>query len=84
LPLLFNFGLEPANGKVQENQVGLKLNGTHQLPFCAADMKLLGDNIDIIKINTQTLIDAGKEDGLEVNTEKTKYILLSSPECRSL
>jgi hypothetical protein len=29
------------------------------------------------KRNTQTLIDASKETGLEVNTEKTKYILLS-------
>jgi hypothetical protein len=29
------------------------------------------------KKNTQTLIDAGKEVGLEVNTEKTKYMLLS-------
>jgi L-lysine 2,3-aminomutase len=32
---------------------------------------------DTIKINTQTLIDASKEVGLEVNTEKTKYMLLS-------
>jgi hypothetical protein len=38
---------------------------------------LLGDDIETIKKNTQTLIDAGKEVGLEVNTEKIKYMLLS-------
>jgi hypothetical protein len=37
----------------------------------------LGDNIDTIKRNTQKLIDASKEIGVEANTEKTKYILLS-------
>jgi hypothetical protein len=36
------------------------------------DVNLLGDNIDIIKKNTEALIDASKEVGLEVNTEKTK------------
>jgi hypothetical protein len=45
----------------------------------ADDVNLLGDNIDMdtIKENTETLIDASKEVGLEVNTEKTKYMLLS-------
>jgi hypothetical protein len=37
----------------------------------------LDDNIDAIKKKTQTLIDASKEVGPEVNTEKTKYMLLS-------
>jgi hypothetical protein len=37
----------------------------------------LEDNIDTIKKNTQTLIDANKEVGLEVNAEKAKYMLLS-------
>jgi hypothetical protein len=54
--------------------VGLKLNGTHQLLAYADDVNLLGDNIDTIKKNTQTLTDASKEVGLEVNTEKTKYM----------
>jgi hypothetical protein len=40
-------------------------------------VNLLGDNIDTIKKNTETLIDAGKEVGLEINVEKTKYMLLS-------
>jgi hypothetical protein len=43
----------------------------------ANDVNLLGDSIDSIKKNTQTLIDASNEIGLEVNTEKTKYMLLS-------
>jgi ribosomal protein S2 len=57
--------------------VGLKLNGTQQLLVYADDVNLLEDNIDSIKKNTETLIDASKVVSLEVNTEKTKYMLLS-------
>jgi hypothetical protein len=57
-PLLFNFALEYVILKVQENQVGLKLNGTHQLPAYTDDVNLLGDNMDTIKKNTETLSDA--------------------------
>jgi hypothetical protein len=38
--------------------VGLKLNRTHQLHAYADDVNLLGDNIETIKKNTETLIDA--------------------------
>jgi hypothetical protein len=42
LKLLCNFALEYVIKKVQENQVGLKLNGTHQLLAYADDVDLLG------------------------------------------
>jgi hypothetical protein len=57
--------------------VGLKLNGTHQLLAYADDVNLLGDNIDTIKKGIVALIDPSKEVGLEINVEKTKYMLLS-------
>jgi hypothetical protein len=63
-PLLFNFALEYAIRKVQKNQKVLKLNGTHQLLAYADDVNLLGDNIDTINRNTETLIDASKKVGL--------------------
>jgi hypothetical protein len=56
-PPLFNFSLEYVIRKVQENQVGLKLNGTHQPLVYADRVKLLGDNMDIIKKNTENLMD---------------------------
>jgi hypothetical protein len=43
----------------------------------ADDVNPLGDNIDTRNKNRETLIDASKEVGPEVNTEKTKYMLLS-------
>jgi hypothetical protein len=64
-PLLFNFALEYAIRKVQEDEVGLKLNGTHQLVAYADDVNLLGDNMDTMKKITETLIDESKEVGLE-------------------
>jgi hypothetical protein len=57
--------------------VGLKLNETHQQLVYADDVNLLGDSIDAITKNLESLIDASKEVGQEVNTEKTKYMLLS-------
>jgi hypothetical protein len=57
--------------------VGVKLNGTHQLLAYADDVNLLGDNIDTIKKNTDILIDASKQVRLEINVDKTKYMLLS-------
>jgi hypothetical protein len=56
--------------------MGLKLNGTHQLLAYVDDVNLLGDNIDTIKKNTDTLTDASKEVRLEIKEDKTKSMLL--------
>jgi ABC-type siderophore export system fused ATPase/permease subunit len=58
----------------QENEVALKLNGVHQL-LVYADVNILRDNIDTIKKNIGTLIDANKEFGLDLDAGKTKYML---------
>jgi len=76
-PLLFNFTLEYAIRRVQVNQDGLKLNGTHQLLAYADDVNMLGGRVHTVKENGEVLIVASKESGLEVNAYRTKYIVMS-------
>jgi hypothetical protein len=76
-PLLFNFALKYAIRKVQANREGLKLNGTHQLLVYADYVYILGGSIHATKKNTEALVVASKEIGLEVNYEKTKYMVMS-------
>ena len=55
----------------------MKLNGTHQLVVYADDVNILGGSVHTIKENTETLVVASKEIGLEVNADKTMYVVMS-------
>jgi len=70
--MLFNFALEYAIRRVQVNQDGLKLNGTHQLLAYADDVNTLGGCIHALKENAEALVAATGEIGLEVNADETK------------
>jgi len=55
----------------------LKLNGTHQLLAYANDVNILGGNIHMLKENTEALVAAIREIGMEVSADKTKYMVMS-------
>jgi len=76
-PLLFNFSLDYAIRRVQVNQNGLILNDTHQLLVYADDVNILGRSVHTVKENAGSLIVANKEIGLDVNADKTKYMVMS-------
>ena len=60
-PLLFNFSLEYAIRKVQETNVGLDMNDTHQVLAYADVVNLIGDDIRTIERNADALLNACKD-----------------------
>jgi hypothetical protein len=81
--LFFNFALEYAINRVQVNQAGFLLNGTHQLLAYADDVNILGGSVHTVKENAEALVVATKEIGLEVNADRTKYMVVLGSECRA-
>jgi hypothetical protein len=67
--LLYNSALEYAIRKVQVNQDGLKLNGTHQLLAYADDFNILGGSIHTVKKNAEALVFCRME------TETVQHII---------
>jgi len=70
---LFDFKLI----RVQVNHCGMKLNGTHHLLVYADDFNILGGCIHTVKTNTEALVVASKEIGLEVSANETEYMVMS-------
>jgi hypothetical protein len=55
----------------------LKLNGAHQLLAYVDDVNILGGSVHNIKKNAEALVFSRKESGLEVNADKTKFMVMS-------
>ena len=55
----------------------MKLNGTHQLLAYVDGVNILGVSIHTLKENSEALVAATREIGLEVNADKTKYMVMS-------
>jgi len=55
----------------------LKLKGTHQLLAYADCVNILGGGLHTVKENAEALVAATREIGLEVSTDKTKYMVMS-------
>ena len=73
-PLLFNIAFEYAVRRVQVNQEGLKVNDTLQRLVYADDINILNRSVHTTK-NTEALLVSSKEMGLEVNADKTVYMV---------
>ena len=56
---------------------GLIQNGTLQLLVCADYVNILGRSMHTIKKNKEALVVGSKENELEVNVDKTKYMVMA-------
>jgi hypothetical protein len=80
-PLLLNFASEYAI-RIQVNQDDVKINGAHQLSVYTDYVNILGGSVHTVKGKAValvvTVVVASKDSGLEVNADKTKYMVMSA------
>ena len=71
-PVLFNFNLECISKTVQETNLGLYMNGTHEVLVYAGKLNLIGNGIRTMeKKNTDMLLNACKDIVLAVVKQST-------------
>jgi hypothetical protein len=77
LPLLLNFASEYTIRRVQLHHDGLKLNSSHMILVNAYDVYILAGSIHNKQKKTKVLVVASKETALQVNADKSKYMIMS-------
>jgi len=75
--MMVNFALEYAIRRVKIHQDGLKLNGTRLFLVYVDNVNRMGGSVHAVKKNTDALLLSAKEIGIEVNADKTKYMVMS-------
>ena len=65
---------------LQENRIGLELNGKHKLLVYADVVNMLGQNLQTVRKNAEIFIKTSKDICLEINSENTKYMIISRHE----
>jgi hypothetical protein len=58
--LSFSFALEYTINKIQENQEWWEFSSTYQLLAYANDVNFLGENVNVVRKITETLLDSSK------------------------
>ena len=65
-----------ASRSVQRNQKGLELSGAYQHIVYVDVVNMLGGSACNVKGNTEVFVADSKENGLEVNVDRTKYMVM--------
>jgi hypothetical protein len=76
-PLLSKFSIEYSIRSVHVDQAVVKLNGKYKLPVYADEINILGEIVHTVQKNKRALLVASKKTGLEVNADKTRYMVMS-------
>ena len=75
--MVFQLCFRVCNQEVSDKPGWLEIKWyTSAFPY-ADDVNTLGESVQTIRENTEPLLVASKETGLEVNADKTKYIVRS-------
>lgn len=79
MPTLLNIALEPVVRQILGKAEEVKIGHNPQLEIIAYtdDVVIIAENQESLKKSTRELIRIAKEIGLNINEEKTKYLILS-------